>query len=239
MNQPLGAISSNVDAVELLLDAEPPKLEDARRVLLDLKRANQRASDVVLRIRGLLRKRELAFELYDLNAAAAEVVRLLDTDAMARGVQVLMEFDSLPAVRGDRLQFQQVLLNLLMNGMDAMVGTPAGRRHLNVRTLHNADGDVEIAVADTGGGIDAADMPRLFDSFFTTKKDGMGLGLALCRSIVQAHGGRIWAENNSGGGATFRFVLPVDAEQRVRELSSRRRGIIEHEQSIAHRTHSR
>ena len=93
VNQPLGAISSNADAVELLLDAEPPKLEDARRVLLDLKRANQRASDVVIRIRGLLRKRELAFELYDLNAAAAEVVRLLDTDALARGVEVLTEFE--------------------------------------------------------------------------------------------------------------------------------------------------
>ena len=92
-------------------------------------------------------------------------------------------------------------------------------RHLKVRTSRNEDGDVEIAVADTGGGIDAADMLRLFDSFFTTKKDGMGLGLALCRSIVQAHGGRIWAENNPGGGATFRFVLPVDAEQPVRELS--------------------
>jgi len=194
---------------------------------------------VVLRIRELLRKRELAFELYDLNAAAAEIVRLLDTDAMARGVQVLTEFESLPAVRGDRLQFQQVLLNLLMNGMDAMAGTPSGQRHLSVRTLHHEDRDIEIAVADTGGGIDAADMLRLFDSFFTTKKDGMGLGLALCRSIVQAHGGRIWAENSPGGGATFRFVLPVDAEQRVRKVSSRGRGTIDHEQSIAHRAPSR
>ena len=117
----------------MLLDAEPPKLEDARRVLLDLKRANQRASDVVLRIRELLRQARAHFELYDLNAAAAEIVRLLDTDALARGVQVRTEFESLPAVRGDRLQIQQVLLNLLMNGMDAMAETPAGRRHLNVR----------------------------------------------------------------------------------------------------------
>ena len=239
VNQPLGAISSNADAVELLLDAEPPKLEDARRVLLDLKRANQRASDVVLRIRELLGKRERTFELYDLNAAAAEIVRLLDTDAMARGVQVRTEFGSLPVVRGDRLQFQQVLLNLLMNGMDAMAGTPAGRRHLHLRTLHNVQGDVEISVADTGGGIDAADMLRLFDSFFTTKKDGMGLGLALCRSIVQAHGGRIWAENNPGSGATFRLVLPVNAEQRVREVSSRGSEIIDHEQPIARCTRSR
>ena len=239
VNQPLGAISGNADAVELLLDAEPPKLEDARRVLLDLKRANQRASDVVLRIRELLGKRERTFELYDLNATAAEIVRLLDTDAMARGIQVRTEFGSLPVVRGDRLQFQQVLLNLLMNGMDAMIGTPAGHRHLHVRTSHNAEGDVEIAVADTGGGIDAADILLLFDPFFTTKKDGMGLGLALCRSIVQAHGGRIWAENSPGGGATFRFVLPVDAGQRIREVSSRGRGIIDHEQSIARRTCSR
>lgn len=216
VNQPLGAISSNADAVELLLDAEPPKLEDARRVLLDLKRANQRASDVVLRIRELLRKREFAFERYDLNAAASETVRLLETDVTARGVQVATEFESLPAVRGDRLQFQQVLLNLLVNGMDAMAGTPAGRRQLNVRTSRNEDGDVEIAVTDTGGGIDTTDMLHLFDSFFTTKKDGMGLGLALCRSIVQAHGGRIWAESSPGGGATFRFMLPVNAEQRVR-----------------------
>jgi len=181
-------------------------------VLLDLKRANQRASEVVLRIRGLLRKQELVFEPYDLNTAAAEVVRLLSTDAAARGVEVLVEFGSLPAVRGDRLQIQQVLLNLLVNGMDALAGTPAGRRHLTVRTSRNEDGDVEVAVADTGSGIDESDLPHLFDSFFTTKESGMGLGLALCRSIVQAHGGRIWAENDPGGGATLTFVLPVDAE---------------------------
>lgn len=223
VNQPLGAISSNADAVELLLDAEPPKLEDARRVLLDLKNANQRASSVVLRIRGLLRKRELIFEVYDLNAVVADTVRLLDTDARARGVQIFTEIGSLPVVRGDRLQFQQVLLNLLVNAMDAMAGTPAGRRHLKISTSHTEDRDVEVAVADTGGGLDAADMSRLFDSFFTTKRDGMGLGLALCRSIVQAHGGRIWAENNEDGGATFRFVLPIDAEHRVRGVPARGR----------------
>ena len=137
---------------------------------------------------------------------------------MRRGVQVLPEFKSLPTVNGDRLQFQQVLLNLVMNGMDAMVDVPEGRRRLSVRMARNDDGDPEIAVTDSGHGIDAADLRHLFDWFFTTKKDGMGLGLALCRSMVQAHGGRIWALNNPQGGATFRFTLPVDAGHRVHGL---------------------
>jgi signal transduction histidine kinase len=114
------------------------------------------------------------------------------------------------------LQFQQVLLNLVMNGLDAIADAPAGRRQLTVRTARNGDGDAEITVIDTGHGIDPTDLPRLFDSFFTTKKDGMGLGLALSRSIVQAHRGRIWAENNPEGGATLRFALPVDADRGVR-----------------------
>jgi signal transduction histidine kinase len=216
VNQPLGAISGNADAVELLLDADPPKLDDARRVLDDLKKANQRASDIVLGIRQLLRKRELEFEPYDLNGAVSDVIRLLESDAGRRRVEILTELGPLPFVCGDRLQFQQVLLNLLMNGMDAMADAPAGRRQLTVRTARNTDGHAEIAVIDSGHGIDPTDLRRLFDSFFTTKKDGMGLGLALSRSIVQAHRGRIWAVNNPEGGATFRFALPVDADRGVR-----------------------
>ena len=215
VNQPLGAISGNADAVELLLDADPPKLDDARRVLGDLKKANQRASEIVLHIRQLLRKRELEFEPFDLNGAASEVIRLAESDAVRRGVEILTEYGPLPLVCGDRLQFQQVLLNLVMNGMDAMADAPAGRRQLTLRTARNGDGDAEITVIDTGHGIDPTDLPRLFDSFFTTKKDGMGLGLALSRSIVQAHRGRIWAENNPEGGATFRFALPVDSDRGV------------------------
>jgi signal transduction histidine kinase len=213
VNQPLGAISGNADAVELLLDADPPKVDEARRVLDDLKKANQRASDVVLRIRQLLRKRELEFEPYDLNGAASEVIRLLESDAVRRRVEILTDYGPLPFVCGDRLQFQQVLLNLVMNGMDAIADAPAGRRQLTVRTALNGDGDAEIVVIDTGHGIDPTDLPRLFDSFFTTKKDGMGLGLALSRSIVQAHRGRIWAENNASGGAAFRIELPTMGER--------------------------
>jgi C4-dicarboxylate-specific signal transduction histidine kinase len=143
VNQPLGAISSNADAVELLLDADPPKLEDAERVLLDLKKANQRASDVVIRIRGLLRKQELVFEPYDLNAAAAEVVRLLDTDAVARGVEVLASLDRFQPFGGP-IAVSAGVAELLVNGMDALAGTPAGRRYLKVRTSRNEDGDVEL-----------------------------------------------------------------------------------------------
>jgi len=212
VNQPLGAISGNADAVEYLLDADPPKLEDARRVLQDLKKANQRASDVVRRIRGLLRTRELDFEPYDLNGAVLDVVRLLEADAERHEVRIQTECGSLPDVRGDRLHFQQVLLNLIVNGMDAMASKPGGQRYLTIRTARNGDGSAEITVADTGPGIRPADMPRLFDSFFTTKKDGMGLGLALCRTVVRAHGGRIEALNNPRGGATFRFTLPIEGQ---------------------------
>jgi C4-dicarboxylate-specific signal transduction histidine kinase len=212
VNQPLGAISGNADAVEYLLDADPPKLEDARRVLQDLKKANQRASDVVRRIRGLLRKRELDFEPYDLNGAVLDVVRLLEADAERQEVRIRTECGSLPDVRGDRLHFQQVLLNLIVNGMDAMASTPAGQRYLTIRTAHNGNGSAEITVVDTGHGIRPADMPRLFDSFFTTKEDGMGLGLALCRTVVRAHGGHIEAFNNPHGGATFRFTLAIEGQ---------------------------
>jgi signal transduction histidine kinase len=213
VNQPLAAIAGNADAAELLLDADPPKLADARRVLLDLKTANARASEVVRRVRDLLRKREMVVEPYDLNGAVSDVVRLLETEVQRRGVDMVSELGSLPALHGDRLHIQQVLLNLLMNGMDALTDSPAGRRRLSVRTGRNADGQAEIAVSDTGHGIAASDLTRLFDSFFTTKKDGMGLGLSLCRSIVQAHGGRIWAQNNAEGGATIRFTLPLTQSQ--------------------------
>jgi signal transduction histidine kinase len=208
VNQPLAAIAGNADAAELLLDADPPRLDDARRVLLDLKAANQRASDVVRHVRDLLRKRSMAPEPYDLNGAVADVVRLLESETHHRQVEITVHLDALPTLQGDRLHIQQVLLNLMVNGMDAMAGLPGERRRLVVRTSRNADGDAEIAVSDSGHGIASADLPRMFDSFFTTKPDGMGLGLSLCRSIVQAHGGRIWAQNNPDGGATIRFTLP-------------------------------
>jgi signal transduction histidine kinase len=209
VNQPLAAIAGNADAAELLLDADPPKLDDTRRVLLDLKAANTRASEVVRRVRDLLRKHEMVVEPYDLNGAVSDVVRLLEFEAQRRHVDLTLDLGQLPPLRGDRLHIQQVLLNLMMNAMDAMGDVPEERRRLTVRTDRNSDGHVEVAVSDSGHGIEPTDLPRVFDSFFTTKKDGMGLGLSLCRSIVRTHGGRIWAQNNPNGGATVRFTLPL------------------------------
>jgi signal transduction histidine kinase len=170
---------------------------------------------VVNKIRGLLSRRELQFEPYDINAVAYDVVRLVDSDATLRGIQLWSQLGPVPLVHGDRLHLQQVLLNLLMNGMDSMEGMPVGQRHLTLTTASTDTGDAQITVTDTGRGIDKADLPRLFNSFFTTKANGMGLGLALCRSIVQAHGGNISAHNNPDGGASFAITLPIDATQRA------------------------
>jgi PAS domain S-box-containing protein len=210
INQPLAAILANADAADLLLEAGAGRLYEVRRILADIRRDDLRASEVIQRMRELLRKRPLDRQPLDVNAVTAGVLQLLAPEAVRRGVAVETDLaPGLPAVHGDRGQLQQVLLNLLMNGLEAMVDTPVAGRRLAVRSAPN-DGMVEVAVMDAGHGLDRSQRSRLFESFFTTKKEGMGLGLSLTRSIVEAHGGRIWAEDRPGGGATFRFTLPVE-----------------------------
>ncbi|HEY7002478.1 MAG TPA: PAS domain-containing protein, partial [Candidatus Udaeobacter sp.] len=210
INQPLGAILSNAEAAELLLESEQPPLDEIRKILTDIRNDNLRASEIIRHLRLLARKRTTQIESLDVNDVVAEVVRLTEIEALRRNVSIRTEFAAVPAtIFGDRVHLQQVLINLILNGMEAMAATPETERCLFVRTATNGERRVEISVTDCGEGIAAEKLPRLFDSFFTTKESGMGLGLAIARSIIDAHQGRIFAENNKDGGATFRFHLPI------------------------------
>lgn len=210
INQPLSAILSNAEAAELMLAAEPPPIDEVRQILADIRSDDLRASEVIRRLRGLLGKHAPEMGPLDLNALAADVLGLLAVEARRRGVAMDMEFGELPPVHGDRVQLQQALLNLILNAMDAMDDIPRALRRVTVRTAANGNDGVEVAVSDAGHGIPAARLPHIFDSFATSKQDGMGLGLSITRSIVEAHGGKIHAENNPGTGATFRFTLPAN-----------------------------
>jgi signal transduction histidine kinase len=165
-------------------------------------------------LRGLLGKHAPEMGPLDLNALAADVLGLLAVEARRRGVAMDVDFGELPPVHGDRVQLQQALLNLILNAMDAMDDIPRALRRVTVRTAEDGNGGIEVAVSDAGHGIPAARLPHIFESFATSKQDGMGLGLSIARSIVEAHGGKIRAENNPGTGATFRFTLPANGKQR-------------------------
>src|SRR5271166_1853675 len=214
ISQPLGAILSNAETAEILLESKQPHLEDVRQILADIRKDDLRANEVIRRMRELLRKRELELKRIDLNAVTSDVLLLVDGETHRRGVEIEKQLaDTLPVVRGDVIHLQQVLLNLILNGMEAMSESSESNRRLTMRTAYDGKSNVEVAVADSGPGIPSERLPLLFDSFFTTKPHGMGLGLAIVRSIVEAHGGRIWAENNSSGGACFRFTLPVNGKE--------------------------
>lgn len=208
INQPLGAIQSNADAAEMLLDATPPPLDEVRQILVDIRRDNLRASEVIRRLRNLFRKQELDFQPIDLNEIVREAAALVSRESRRRGIEIQVELaDPLPLVRGDRIHLGQVLINLLVNALEAMDDTASGSQ-ITTRTVLNGK-NVEVSVTDEGPGIPADGISRVFDHFFSTKKEGMGLGLAITRTLVERHGGRIWAENAAGAGATFRFCLPA------------------------------
>jgi signal transduction histidine kinase/ABC-type uncharacterized transport system substrate-binding protein len=219
VNQPLGAILANVDAAEMLLESDEVRLEDVRQILADIRKDDLRANEVIRRLRTLLAKQEMVRKPVDLNDSVSEVLRLLDAEARRRQVELVAELDPARAkVLGDRVHLQQVLLNLVVNAMDAMADTHLSQRRITVRTELRPDGNVEVAVSDHGHGIAPERLPKLFDSFFTTKGRGMGLGLSIARSIVEAHGGRIWAEPDREGGATLRFTIPAEKAAPVPNL---------------------
>ena len=208
INQPLGAILSNADAAELLLKKSPPPLEEVRQILADIRSDDLRASEVIRRLRALLRQGEVERQPIDLNAVVNEVIFILRAEAQRRRVEVRTDLSSQASmVSGDKVHLQQILLNLMLNGMEAMAQTN-GERCLTLKTEH-ADGEVIVSVSDTGPGVSRDRLSKIFERFFSTKPEGMGMGLAISRSLVEEHGGRIWVESIEGQGSTFRFALPI------------------------------
>ena len=209
LNQPLTAILSNAQAAQRFLAQSPPRLDKLTEILSDIVKSDHRAGAVIQRIRSLLRKESAQRNSLDMNDVVEETLNLIRSDLLYRQVLVRADLgEGLPAVSGDRNQLQQVLLNFMMNGCDAMDGREVNGR-LRVGTRETANGNVEVSVADRGTGIPSVDLERIFEPFVTTKSHGMGLGLTICRTIVEAHGGRLWATNNPDGGATLHFELPA------------------------------
>jgi C4-dicarboxylate-specific signal transduction histidine kinase len=210
INQPLGAILRNAEAAELTLQNPNPDMEEIHAILSDIQKDDQRAVAVIDRMRSLLGRRELKKEILRLVEPIEDLLNLVRSDADTR--QVTLEFtapDALPPVYADRVHFQQVLLNLIVNAMDALHASAPEARWVAVSARYDGSASVEISVSDSGPGIRNGCISKVFDSFYTTKAEGMGMGLAISRTIIEAHGGRLWAENNPEGGAIFCFTLPV------------------------------
>ena len=214
MMQPLTAILTNATAAQRLLKADGAATAELREILEDITADNQRATKVIDRVRSLIRKGVVDRQLLSINEVVSEVLALVRTDLQHRGVVVSTRLcEPVPRVLGDRVQLQQVLLNLVMNACDAMSDTPPGERLLVVATATH--GHARIEVRDRGSGIAPDALARIFEPFVTTKRDGLGLGLAICRSILAAHGGDISAANNPERGATFVVSLPLATNERA------------------------
>jgi signal transduction histidine kinase/ligand-binding sensor domain-containing protein len=215
VNQPLSGIVSNGSACLRWLAADKPDVNEIREAVGDMVRDGKRAGEVIARIRALTKRTAPPRERLDVNETIREVLSLVGDEAKRKNVVIRTQFaDDLAAVSGDRVQLQQVILNLVMNAMDAMSSVVDRERQLAI-TTQNVDGEgrVQVTVKDTGTGMNAQTMARVFEAFYTTKPGGMGMGLSICRSIVQNHGGRLWAAANDGPGTSFHFTLPRDQQE--------------------------
>ena len=209
LKQPLSAIRLNVDAARMFIRGGQPKVAEIAEILDDIKADDQRAADIIDRIGNMVRKTEIDVRSMDLNHAIEQIMKVLAGEASNRGVLIRTELEpGLSKVSADAVQLQQVILNIALNGMDAMRDLPADKRSLTIRSRRANDREAEISVTDSGGGIAKESICSIFDPFVTTKPDGMGMGLAISRTIIEAHGGQIRAENSAAGGAVFYFTLP-------------------------------
>ena len=210
LNQPLAGIASNAGAGQRFIDRGNVDLQEIRELLTDIGADARRASDVVRGIRGMIKKEQMGRQRINLNDIVTNVVHILSSDALLHWCELKTSLDTnLPMVEADPIQIQQVLINLVVNAFEAMPETPVSTREVEINTQQNADGAVRVSVRDYGVGISPETRSRLFEQFFTTKAEGLGMGLAIARSIVEAHAGTIDAENAEGGGARFHFTLPI------------------------------
>lgn len=211
LNQPLAAILSNAQAAQRFLAQQPPRLDQVSDIIADIVRSDRRAAAVIQRLRAMIRKEDVEHRPLDVNEVAQDSLRLMHSDLLGRRIDATFDLArGLPPISGDRVQLQQVMLNFVMNAADAMEHS-TGERTITVRTSLTPGGYVEIAVSDRGPGIALPDLETIFEPFVTSKRHGIGLGLAICRTIADAHGGRIFATNNADGGATLHFEIPGTA----------------------------
>ena len=211
VNQPLSAIITNAQACLGFLRSSSPDLDEVRDAIEWIVKDGNRAGEVIGRIRELSRKAEPEVSQIDINGLVEETAALVRGEAFGHKVVVQPELASgLPRIRGDKIQLQQVLINLVMNGIQAMASVADRARVLILRTQRHGDDQILVAVEDVGVGIEPENLGRLFNAFYTTKASGLGIGLSISRSIVEAHGGRVWAAPNAGPGMTFQFTLSAD-----------------------------
>jgi C4-dicarboxylate-specific signal transduction histidine kinase len=213
VNQPLASVIANAEACLRWLNRGTPDLDRARRSVEWIIDDGNRASEVIRRIRGLAKKSDIEKVPLDVNDVVRETIGLMQREVFSHQVALRMELvPALPAILGDRVQLQQVIINLMMNGIEAMQSVTDRPRELLIRSRQHEKQLVLVSITDCGVGISAENADRLFNAFFTTKSSGMGMGLSICRSIMEAHGGRLWATANIPHGATFQFTLPVNAD---------------------------
>lgn len=214
VNQPLAGVVTNAGACLRWLAQEPPVLEEARDAVNRIIRDGNRAGEVIAHARALLKNNAPEKRALDINEIARETVALAQYEIQKNKIILQTKFSpELPTVAGDKIQLQQVLLNLLMNGIDAMRAptAPESEAQLSIETRRYEADEILVAVRDSGVGLDAKNLERIFEAFYTTKTEGMGMGLSISRSIIEAHGGHLWATANDGKGATFQFTLPAGA----------------------------